>query len=79
MGLMTDWELLHAYRRLSEAGTVKPLTCPDCDTVLITRLGKDDNPVLWCMTENVFINPGTTTMNQVRAVVMEHTDDRRTI
>ena len=78
MGLMTDWELLHAYRRLADAGTVKPLTCPDDGTVLITRLGKDDNPLLWCMTENAFTTPGLETMRQVRAVVMEHTDDRRT-
>lgn len=73
---MTDWELLHTYRRLADEGKVKHIACPDCGTALITRLGKDDNPVLWCMTENVFISPGHDTMSQVRAVVMEHTNDR---
>lgn len=74
--MMNEWQIFHAYRRLAEAGKVKPLVCPDDGTVLITRIGpQDDKLVLWCITEDRFITPGIDLRDRVLAVVKEHTED----
>lgn len=72
---MNEWQIFHAYRRLSDAGKVKPLVCPDDDTILITQLGPDDKLVLWCMLEDRYITPGIDLRDRVLAVVREHTED----
>lgn len=57
---MDVWQLFHTYNKLAVAGVVDEITC-DCSeppTGLITRLGKDGELVLWCMTEDASYRPG---------------------
>lgn len=67
-----NWELFHRYRKLVEQEVVRPVRCPDDDTVMVTRLGSDDEPVLWCMTCLSTLKPGLDLLQQIRAVVSEH-------
>jgi hypothetical protein len=67
-----EWPVIHAYQRLVEEGKVKALRCPDCDTVYISRIGSDDQPVLWCMVCDSKITPGLSLTGQITAVVREH-------
>lgn len=69
---MNNWQLFHTFRYLAGEGKVRPLTCPDCSQELVTMLGEDEEPVLYCAQENVYITPGLDLIAQVRAVVMEH-------
>jgi hypothetical protein len=47
---MDKWQIIHAYRRLFKSGLAEPWTCQQDGTVLVSRIGLDDDPVLWCMT-----------------------------
>lgn len=67
-----NWELFHRYRALVEQEAARALRCPDDETVLVTRLGSDDEPVLWCMTCLSTLTPGLDLLQQIRAVVSEH-------
>lgn len=69
---MTNWELFHRYRHLVEDGKALPLLCPDDETPLVTRIGHDDEPVLWCYDCLATIKPGLDLVQRVRAVVTEH-------
>lgn len=70
--MVSDWQYFHAYRHLAEEGTVKHITCPDCGTKMVTRMGEDDEPVLWCYTDDTILKPGLDLIHQIRAVVNEH-------
>lgn len=72
MSPLTNWELFHNYRRLVEDGKAAQLLCPECDTPVVTRIGADDEPVLWCYTCLSSLRPGLDLLAQVRAVVSEH-------
>lgn len=69
---MTNWELFHRYRHLVEEGKAKALECPNCPGILITRLGDDDEPALWCNSCLCTLKPGLNVIQQIRAVVTEH-------
>lgn len=69
---LTNWQLFHNYRRLVEDGKAKPILCPECETQLITRIGPDDEPRLWCYGCLTSLKPGSDVLAQVRAVVTEH-------
>lgn len=69
---LTNWEVFHRYRALVEDDKAKPILCPDCETTLITRIGLDDEPVLWCYDCLATIRPGLDLLQRVRAVVTEH-------
>lgn len=66
------WELFHNYRRLVAVGKARQLTCPECENILITRLGIQDDLVLWCVGCLKTFKPGLDVIQQVRAVVNEH-------
>lgn len=70
--LHMEWHYFHEYRRLSEEGKVKHLSCPDCNNKLTTVLGTGDEPVLWCAVCDTLIKPGLDVYDQIRAVVKEH-------
>lgn len=72
MSPMTNWELFHRYRRLVEDGKAKSLDCPTCESEVVVRLGKDDEPALWCYACNSYLQPGLNLIQQIRAVVTEH-------
>ncbi|AXG66137.1 hypothetical protein SEA_ANNADREAMY_13 [Streptomyces phage Annadreamy] len=67
-----EWSIFHEYRHLADSGKVKHLQCPDCTGHLITRLGTEDEPVLWCPSCDTRIQPGLDLYDQIRAVVKEH-------
>jgi hypothetical protein len=69
---LTNWQLFHLYRRLVEQNKAVSLICPNCNYELITRIGVDDEPILWCYGCLSSIRPGSDVINQVRAVVTEH-------
>jgi hypothetical protein len=69
---LTNWELFHAYRRLVDKGLARPLLCPECEGYLITRIGIDDEPILWCYGCLSSLRPGLDLLTRVRAVVTEH-------
>lgn len=69
---LTNWQLFHLYRRLVDEGKALHLLCPECDYPLITRIGPNDEPVLWCYGCLSSIRPGSDVINRVRAVVTEH-------
>lgn len=71
------WELFHSYRRLVNEGKVKPITCPDDGVKVITVLDPDDETdsvSLWCPGCNTTIRPGLSVLDQIKAVVAEHSD-----
>lgn len=69
----TIWWYFHTFRRLAEEGKVRPLSCPDCDANLITRLNKEneDLPDLWCSICDTKFSPGLDLFAQIQAVVGE--------
>jgi hypothetical protein len=69
---LSSWELFHRYRRLVEEGKAKSLECPECQNSLITRIGPDDEPILWCYGCLSSLKPGLDVISRVRAVVTEH-------
>jgi len=69
---LSNWELFHLYRRLTDENKAVKLTCPECGYELITRIGVDDEPILWCYGCLSSIRPGSDVMRRVRAVVTEH-------
>jgi len=69
---VTNWELFHRYRGLVDKGQAAPLRCPECDGYLITRIGHDDEPILWCYGCLSSLKPGLDVISRVRAVVSEH-------
>lgn len=69
---MDRWTLLRRYQGLTRLGQALPLACANCDNDLVTMLGKDDEPVLWCpYCDNTF-DPGSTFWADVTSVVNEH-------
>lgn len=67
-----EFRIFHLYNRLAKAGKVKPLTCPNCETTLVTAFGEDDSPVLKCYGCGATIVPGLEAYDQMKAVVNEH-------
>jgi hypothetical protein len=51
--VLTDeqkWPLVHDYRRMSAAGKVPPILCPDCNGELVpTAHAKDEDPHFRCL------------------------------
>lgn len=72
---MMDIRVFHMYNNLADAGTVKQLTCPDCDQAYVTRITEDGEPLLACVWCNTITQPGIRLYNQVRAVVNEHSEN----
>lgn len=54
---MTDWEIIHAYRRAVEAGRADPLY-HSCGTLFVTKIGRNDEPVLHCYFCPASVTPG---------------------
>ena len=71
---MTKWEIIHAYRHLMQRGLAKAWACEHDGTVLVSRLGEDDEPVLWCMTCGESTVPTAMAYDLMRAQVREHDD-----
>ena len=69
---VTNWEVIHGYRALMRAGKVERWTCEDDKTVLVSRLGADDEPVLWCMTCGQSIVPTEVAYDLMIMQIMEH-------
>lgn len=63
------WDLIHAYRRAADEGLVKHLSCPDDDEKLVSRIGPDDEPVLWCWKCNTVTTPGLHVYDEIRRVL----------
>lgn len=66
---MDKWDLIHAYRRAAEEGLVLPLSCPDDNTELVSRIGPKDDPVLWCWKCNTVTTPGIDVYTQIAWVL----------
>ena len=71
---MDKWTIWHRFNRLVKEEKARPILCPDCETVLFTRVkGEvDDTPFLWCHVCDTFLSPGLDVYSRVRAVVSEH-------
>jgi len=61
----------HKYNNLVTEGKTKPLSCPDCQVRLVTRVS-DDQLYLYCCGCDTKIWPGLDVLDQIRAVVKEH-------
>ena len=71
-GPMEDkWTMIHRYNRLVNDGVTAPLVCPDCNTRLISMIGANDDPVLWCVVDNTRMTPGVSFWQDIRAVISE--------
>lgn len=68
---MTKWEAMHSYRRLAKSDKATPLTCPDDGNLYITRIGKDDEPVLYCYFCKTTVIPGISLWKQMEAILNE--------
>ena len=82
MGERTNWfRYIHSYNRVVRAGMTKPLTCPDDDYRYQTVIKWEpdgtvnDIPRLFCPYCNALVTPGLDMLEQIRAVVKEHTYD----
>jgi uncharacterized C2H2 Zn-finger protein len=71
---MMDIQVFHRYNNLADEGTVKQLTCPDCDQVYVTRCTEDGEPLLACVWCDTIVKPGLRLYQQVLAVVREHSE-----
>lgn len=69
---MDKWKLIHNYNTLTLLGKVRPVVCADCGVRLVVIIGPEDDPVLWCVTDDSEYVPGTQFWADVRAVVAEH-------
>jgi hypothetical protein len=72
--MLSNWQLVHSYRRLVREEKVKPITCKDCEGELTTMRGRNDEPVFYCGVCDLTYTPGADLMGQIRAVVYEHTE-----
>jgi hypothetical protein len=64
-----DFQTFHNYNRLVDRGVAKPLTCPHDGSRYVTRLGKDDEPMLECFECNAKVKPGLKSYEQIKATV----------
>lgn len=66
------WEIIHAYRNLASEGKASPMLCPDCGTLLATRIREeDDDPWLWCFNCPSWKKPGLDFFDRIRPIVEE--------
>lgn len=66
---MTKWQAIHAFNRLVKQERVEPLKCPDDDATYVTKIGKDDEPVLHCFACESTVLPGLALWKQLGAVI----------
>ena len=71
---MNKWEVIHGYRALMREGRVESWTCEDDGTVLVSRLGVSDDPVLWCMTCGQSITPTMSAYDLMLMQIREHNE-----
>lgn len=67
-------QMFQRYRRLVDAGMVKPLTCGKCEQEYILRASEDGDPLLQCLNCDRMVQPGLRLYDQVCAVVREHSE-----
>lgn len=68
---MDNWQLIHRYRYLVEAGEARPFLCPECNDELVTVPDTAGDVVLWCGGDDSAFIPGTMFWSDVHAVVSE--------
>lgn len=67
---MTEWDLLHKYRRLAAADKVPTLACSDCNIEYVTFY-VNDKPIFWCPGCNGEITPGGAVWTFIEKTVKE--------
>lgn len=53
-----EWQVVHKYNKLRRRGLVPQLQCKNCSAPIITRLGKDDLPMIECLFCGHKVTPG---------------------
>lgn len=66
---MTNWQIIHAYRRLVEQGKAVPIVHDACGVPLVSQIGPDDEPVLRCILHRATVTPGVKMWTQMREAV----------
>ena len=66
---MDKWELMHAYRHKVAKGEANEIRCPDCQDILYTVVGSEDEPVLKCFFCRNTITPGLDVWDQIKRVL----------
>lgn len=76
---LPKWQALHAYDKLIDDGLADPITCPDAGSsrcvaigkTITYKVGKDGDPVLYCMSCKTKIIPGMVFWDNVETALRE--------
>ena len=68
----TSWEVAHRYQRLVRRGIAEPVMCPDCRIEYVKKIGRDDEPVFYCLRCRGTLVPGVRMMDQMRDLVKQY-------
>lgn len=68
---MNKWQFLRRYEGLVRLGQAPGFLCVDHRTPLVTMIGPDGDPVLWCSYDDHSFAPGAQFWADVKAVVTE--------
>lgn len=69
--MVDRWPTIHAFNRLVREGKAVAIMCPEDEAPLLTRLGKDDEPTLWCPVCKTYFTPGVVTWQSITAILEE--------
>lgn len=69
---MDKWTAVKRFRTLVAEQKVAPITCPDCKKEYVWLIDPDDEPILYCATDDMTAYPGIIFWQEMTAVVKEH-------
>jgi len=72
--MLTKWQAIHKHKKLVQQGTAMPIRCPNEEAIYITRIGQDEEPVLYCYMCKTTVIPGLWLYKQLEAAINEKID-----
>jgi hypothetical protein len=64
---MVTFQEINLYNKLAKKGLVQKITCPfDESDIVITKIGKDDEPIIYCISCSSNFDLGINTQKRIK-------------
>jgi hypothetical protein len=64
---MVTFQEINLYNKLAKKGLVQKITCPfDESDIIITKIGKDDEPIIYCISCSSNFDLGINTQKRIK-------------
>jgi hypothetical protein len=74
---MITFQDIHLYNKLARKGFVQKITCPfDESDIIITKIGKNDEPIIYCISCSSNFDLGTNTQKRIKDAINTFKDIR---